>query len=261
MGGWQPESIILKAPLESNGAIPVNIQDQTSRALDLFFIQSQNQTTLTDQADPNATSIKLTDTTGFTAGRKIGVFSGSGNFYFGNQLGAPVAGEISLDTPIDITYAAGSTVIASEYNMNVDGSGAMQIFQIGPIGVGAGISIDVTRLLVYIQDNSAMDDALFGALPALTKGIVLRKNNGTMQNYWNIKSNGEFALLCFDATYTSSAPAGSFGFRARNTYAGQDKHGVTIRLSPGDILELLIQDNLTGLEVFNMMAQGHVVTD
>jgi hypothetical protein len=106
-----------------------------------------------------------------------------------------------------------------------------------------------------------MDDSLFGGITALTNGVVLRQNNGVMTNIWNVKSNGEFGLLCFDTFETSKAPAGSFGFRFRNTYAGQAKHGVTLRLEPGDTLEVLIQDDLTDLEDFAMMAQGHVVTD
>lgn len=248
-------------PNESNGGVPVNVQDQTTRALDLYFIQSKDQTTLLNEADKGDTSIDLVATGGFIAGKKIGIFTGTGLFFFANQIGAPVGNTINLDTPIDMVYPQGSTVIAADYNMNINGALIPQIFQIGPVGVGAGLDIDITRILVYIQDGSSMDDSLFGALPPLTKGIVLRKNNGDMLNIWNVKSNGEFALLAYDAQYTSSAPAGSFGFRVRNTYAGQDKHGVTIRLAPGDTLELLIQDDLTGLEVFYMMAQGHIVTN
>ena len=32
---------------------------------------------------------------------------------------------------------------------------------------------------------------------------------------------------------------------------------LVIELAPGDYLELLIQDDLTGLDSFSMMAQGH----
>ena len=104
-----------------------------------------------------------------------------------------------------------------------------------------------------------MYDELFGNLPILTNGCVLRINNGVMINVWNVKSNGDLALLCFDAEYPEKVPSGSYAFRFRNSFAGVDKHGVVIRLAPGDILELIVQDNLTGLTDFQMMAQGHVV--
>lgn len=115
-----------------------------------------------------------------------------------------------------------------------------------------------------MEDSTAMDDAKFAGQTALTNGVVLRiKHNGTgtYENVWNVHSNGEFGLLTFDSAYTSKAPAGYNGFRWRNTYAGQSKHGVTLRLELGEILEVLIQDDLTGLNKFHIMAQGHLVTD
>ena len=251
----------ITSPLESNGAIPVNIQDQHTLALDLNFIQSQGSTSLAANADSNDTTLTLIDATGFVDGNVIGLFSSTGIFYFGQQVGAAAGNVITLDTPIDQDFLSGDNVIRALRNMNVDGSSTTQIFQIGPVGVGTDVEIDITRLLGYLQDNVSMDDAKFGGIAGLTNGIVLRHNNTVINNIWNVKTNGEFSLLCFDFAYTDKAPSGSFGARFRNTYAGQNKHGVTIRLAAGEILELLIQDDLTGLEVFNMMAQGHVVTD
>jgi hypothetical protein len=112
----------------------------------------------------------------------------------------------------------------------------------------------------WITDDTAMDDGKFGGIGALPNGIVLRVNNGVIQNLWNVKTNGELGLLCYDSAYADRAPSGQFGFRFRNTYAGQAKHGVVIRLDQNDTLEVLIQDNLSALLDFRMMAQGHVVT-
>jgi len=252
------------SPIGADGAVRVDVHDPHTRALDLVFIQAQGApTTLTVQAEPEDVTITIANTAGFVDGNKVGVFSGAGEFYFGNQVGAPAGNVITLDTPIDKVFTiAGSAVITALYNMNVNGAIATEIFQIGPIAVAREIEIDVTRLLGYIQTSGSMDDAKFGDIAAgLANGVVLRHNNTAIDNVWNIKTNGEFGLLCFDTAYTANAPAGSEGFRFRNTYAGQAKHGVTIRLAPGDILELLIQDDLSSLEVFNMMAQGHIVGD
>lgn len=250
--------------LESNGGMPVNIQDQHTPALDLKFIQAQGvPTTLSVDADIEDETLTLTSVTGFVDGCVVALVNPSGEFYFGKQIGAPAGSVITLDTPIDKAFAsADSTVFCASDDMAVNGAVTTQVFQIGPVGGATGIEIDITRLLGYIQSATAMDDGKFGDLTVLTKGIVLRHNNSVIDNIWNLKTNGEIGLLCFDTSYTDKPPAGtSYGFRFRNTYAGQDKHGVTIRLEPGDILELLIQDDLSGLEVFNMMAQGHVVTD
>ena len=256
-------AIKIASPVESNGAIPVNIPDQHSLALDLNFIKAQAApTTLISDTAPGDTSISLTSTTGFVDDCVVGLFNPDGFFYFGRQLGAPSGSDINLDTPIDKVFSnSNTTVVCASDNMAVDGSVTTQIFQIGPVGGTTGVEIDITRVMGYIQDATAMDDAKFGGIPALTKGIVLRHNNDIINNIWNIKTNGGFGLMCFDLNYSEKAPAGSFGVRFRNTYAGQAKHGVTIRLEVGDILELLVQDDLTGLEAFNMMAQGHIVTD
>lgn len=249
------------APGESNGAIPVNIQDQHTQALDLRFIKQLALTTLSATAAVGAKTIVVTSTTGFVDGVTVAVFTSEGDFYIGQQVGAVAGNTVTLDTPICIKFPAGSNALAANHHLNVNGSSTTQIFQIGPVGLGTGVTVDITRIMGYIQTDSTMDDSLFGNLAALTNGVVLRINGETIKNVWNVKTNGEIGLICFDAALSNRAPSGSFGFRFRNTYAGQGKHGVTLRLEPGDKLEILIQDNLTALEDFQMMAQGHIVTD
>lgn len=249
--------------LESNSAMPVNIQDQHSRALDLKFIKATGiPTTLSVESVEDTRTITIADTTGFVDGNVVGVFEPNGPFYYGKQIGAPVGNVITLDTPIDSVFPVGVAVLSASDNLAVDGSVTTQIFQIGSARRETTVELDITRFLGYIQDGTAMDDGKFGGMSALTNGIVLRIKDGSYTNVWNIKTNGDFGLLCFDTSYTTKPPAGtSHGFRFRNTYAGQAKHGVTIRLLPGETLELLIQDDLTDLELFNMVAQGHLVTD
>jgi len=250
------------ACVEANGGLAVNIQDQTTRALDLYFGNLTDSTTLSAQADPEDTTLTLTDTTGFEDGKTVGVFSAEDPdiFYLGVQIGAPVGQVITIDRPIDRTLTVASTVAAVDVNMAVDGSGGnTQIFQVGPVGPGSEQIIDITRIMGVITDGSSMDDGKFGGIDALENGIVFRLNNHVIQNIWGAKTNGDLALLSFDAQYTEKAPAGENGFRFRNTFAGQSKHGVALRLIPGDTLEILIQDDLTGLTNFNMMAQGHFV--
>ena len=249
------------ACVESNGGLAVNVQDQHTKALDLKFLKAYSPpTTLTVQANPEDTSVTVADTTNFVAGVFVGLVSSlTGHFYFAQQVGAPVGNVISLDTPIDKTFVIGSNIFPATDNMAVDGSTTTQIFQIGPVGAVTEIGVDITRLLGYIQDGTVMGDATFGGISALTHGVVLRHNNSVIDNIWNVKTNGDFGLICFDIDYTLKPPAGSYGFRFRNTYAGPSKHGVTIRLAAGDTLEVLIQDDLTGLEKFTMMAQGHLV--
>ncbi len=248
-------------PQESNGGLPVNVQDQTSPSVDLFFLMSLGSVTVNSTTSlKNSSIIQVVDPTGFAAGQTVGLFGGPGEFYFGKILMVNVD-VLTIDTPLDIDFPAGSTVLNATDDMAVDGLSATKSFKIGPLNLSSAIDVDITRLLGYIESNGTQSDDKFGDLPPLNFGVVFRVNNGRTVNKWNVKTNGDIGLLCFDATYTPNAPAGNEGFRFRNTYAGQAKHGVVIRLLPGESLEILIQDDLRGLVKFNMMAQGHLVTD
>ena len=83
--------------------------------------------------------------------------------------------------------------------MNINGAITTQIFQIGPIGAAQAVDVDITRINGYIQAGGVMDDSKFGDIAGgLTYGVVLRHNNTVIDNIWNMKTNGELGLLCFD---------------------------------------------------------------
>ena len=52
---------------------------------------------------------------------------------------------------------------------------------------------------------------------------------------------------------------GQDGFLFRLTFAGMNKLGVAIRLNPGEDLQFLVQDDLSGITVLEVTAEGHVV--
>ena len=251
--------VIRNVPIDVNGQVPVNVNDQTTQSIDFLFGRLDTLTTLSAQADPDDTTLTLTSATGFVAGTRVGVFSADDPdvFYLGGQIGAPAGNVITVDTPIDQTLPNTSAIAGTTMNMAVDGSSTTQIFQIGPVGAGSTSVVQITRLLGSLLDSTAMDDGKFGGITALTNGIVLRKNDGVMKNLWNAKTNADLQLICFDFKYSDKAPGGQFGANFRNTYGGQGAHGVVIELLPGEYLEVLIQDDLTGLDDFRMMAQGH----
>jgi hypothetical protein len=250
-------------PREDNGGVPVNIQDQATRMLNLFFIRRLGaETTLAVPTVVASRTINTADATGFEDGNYLGIFAGLGKFYFGTQLGAPEGNVITLDTPLDFAFPAGATVLNFTREMAVDGSVTPKIFQIGPIGVSLNLRIDVTKLVVSMVDNLEPDDSKFGGNGALTRGCVLRKRNGEYDNEANWKKNRDIGIYAGAApVYTPKAGGGAFGAYFEIKFAGQGNRGVTRRLEPGDVLEVLIQDDLTDLTSFEMMAQGHIVQD
>jgi hypothetical protein len=121
----------------------------------------------------------------------------------------------------------------------------------------------MTRIILNFIDNMAMDFTSFGSLAELPNGVTLRykQADGTFINHFNFRSNGELIERSFDHIFQSKVGGGSFGFVARSTWAGQDKRGVTIRLDGalGEEFQLVVQDDLTALDLLRVVGQGHIV--
>jgi hypothetical protein len=242
----------------------VFIQDQTTQPLDLYFIQAIGApTTSTGAVAIGDVIIPVTSAASISVGNRLGVFSvvaGENRFYFG-QVTAVNSLNITVDTPFDFAFGAASVVQSTTRELDVDGSSTTQVFTVN--GPTTGAAVDITRIMIQMECASAADLSTFGDLTALTNGIVLRRNNGVVNNIWNVKKNSEFSNLAFDFDiFAASNPSsGIDGLKCRYTFAGQDKHGVAVRLATGETLEVLIQDDITGLDSFHIIAQGHLVDE
>lgn len=185
-------------------------------------------------------------------------------YVFAVEARISIAGlNVTIDRPIDFDYVAADKVVFGTNNLNVDGSVTPQSFTVRGFGVTPLLqsTFDITRVMIQMTTS---DPALFGDFGdidgGITNGIVLRRTDGTTQNFWNVKKNSDFALLAYDLkVFDPTHPQAVNGLAVRYTFAGQDKHGVAVRLAPGENLELLVQDDIDSLLSFTMMAQGHIV--
>jgi hypothetical protein len=141
--------------------------------------------------------------------------------------------------------------------MNVDGSSTPIAFSLR----AGNIPVDSTRFIITMTDDTSMDDGKFGGLTKLTRGLVFRIVNSFQKTIFCFKTNGEIAQFCYDTKYPDKAPAGVFSFNARITFAGQDKHGIALRIADDDVLQWVVQDNLTGLLTMKISAEGHDTED
>lgn len=107
-----------------------------------------------------------------------------------------------------------------------------------------------------------MDDGKFGGITKLTKGCVLRlkRANGVFENIFTFKSNEDMIRVADSHEWDAKAPSGIYGLSVKFVFGGQDKHGVVLRLSYGDRLEFIIQDNLTQLTTLEVLMQGHMTS-
>lgn len=252
-------------PIEANGAVPVNVQDQTTPLFDFYFVQEVgSRTTLAANVVLPTNVVTVTSPTGFAIGTYCGMFSGvsgENRYYFGTVT--DVAGSVlTLDTPIDFAYEAGDAVVRFTRDLDVDGSSTPQIFSVKGPGTGSPLEVDVTEIDIIAECANPVNLNLFGDRAPLVNGLVLRRTDGPYKNFWNIKQNSDMALLGEWTPYTALNPAqGVDGFKFVYDVAGQENRGVTIRLGALEGLDLIIQDSLLVFDKLHAIASGHEVTD
>lgn len=242
--------------------IDVFIQDQHTPALVAKFNQIEQETTTTSVTAINDLTIDVTDATGFTAGKYLTLFNVAENRFYVATVLSVLVNTVTVDTVLDFAYPIGSIVTAGETNMNVNGSITPVIFGLRNTTETIGATADITRLIFSCLASSTIDLSMFGNIAGgITNGIVLRKKDGIFRNIFNAKTNSEIKSLMFDFDIQTAQGNQQDGFTGRFTFAGQSKVGVTIRLAPGEDIQLIVQDDLTTLQKFEIIVQGHEVLD
>lgn len=249
--------------LEANGGLPVNIQDQTTRPFDIQVNQILSTAySITVSPTINTRIIELNTTIGLSTDDKIAFLEENGmpQIYFG-FITAISGNNITMNSPVPYNFTPSLAVVFTFDNqLNVDGSTTTQVFSLVN---SFNEEVDITRIIFKCTDDVEMHDGLFCGIAQLTNGITFRKytNDGYYIDYFNIRNNAKWGLIAYDVQYTDTGkpPSDVYGFGSRLTYAGQNKHGVTIRLEQGERIELLIQDDLTGISGASLMVEGHFV--
>lgn len=238
----------------------VSVQDATTDINDLYFHEhTTGLITLTAPTALDDVVLYVQAGHGAVAGELVCLKQGTR--YYQGEILSTTATTIILDSPLDFAFDVDAICTSTSKQMSVDGSIIPAIFHIKP---SAGVRWDITRVIFYMEDTSAMDLALFGSLPAITNGIVVRKKDGIYHNIFNAKKNGDFNIRAYDGQFLGpNLPVGVFGFQCRRSFNGPDKNGVVIRLDGdlGDELQILVRDDISGMTAFNAVAQGHVVLD
>ena len=250
----------LSSYLDNTGKYVLNVHDADvhniliNRHFVNFDTATENPTVAIVSGD---TIILVADTTGFIVGGTIVIKDAAGDVREHHFVVTAVVANtsITVDRPIDNAYTTSATLEVVSMNMNVVGSLA------APISYILKPPVDevwhIVRILLSITDASAMDDALFGGLPALTNGVTIREVRSNTTTLTNWKANKDMKEDMYDVDYALKAPAGFYGLNGRWTFKNA---GVALRLdgAEGDFIEVLIQDNLTGLVTFRVKGQGHI---
>ena len=243
--------------------VDANILDSTEPILIVKASQLVTETTLTSVTAKEDYIVNVTSAASFVVGQYLTIYSVPDNrVYFSNIL-AINALAITLDTPLDFEFPIGASVSVGDEEMAVNGSVTPQIFGIrNPSGVDIPLEVNITRLMFKCLTSSAIDLSQFGDITGgLLRGIVIRRVDGTYSNIFNAKTNADLKTIMYDFDIEQASVQQQDGFTGRLTFAGENKLGAVVRIGADEDLQIVIQDDLTSLESFSIVAEGHQVIE
>jgi hypothetical protein len=138
---------------------------------------------------------------------------------------------------------------------NGDYSGAPTEFFISP---PLGESYNLTRLIIYIEDTTGMDNAKYGNTGPLLNGVGISVTVGgivtDLLDGLPIKTNGQWKRLCYDQ-HIDSTGAGNDSCAARWILTSSD---TSIALDHGDKFSITLNDDLSGLIDHTFLLEGYL---
>lgn len=253
---------VIVSPLDDNGNVEVAVQDNTNIPINLYLTRNLANITLVsptsidgDFAIINSPIVPVID--------NLVCFKEGEHFYQSEIIGVVSLGggnyNVSLESPLDFNFSVLGGCSLRSNNLAVDGSVTPIVFDVSP----SRLSVDwhVNKVLFHIEDGSVMDSGRFGGINKLSKGIILRLVDGVNKNLLSISSNGDFAEHDATIKYDDKAPSGVYSLISTKIFNGQDNAGVVLYLNSNtsDKLEVIVQDDLSGLDHVHVVAIGHVV--
>ena len=221
-----------------------------------FNLETAVEDTLNGAVAVNSKTLILNDATGFTAGDPIDVHVGAVHKHMYRKIISIAINTLTIDAGVDVALPDGSQVDETSFNMAVNGAVTPQIFIMKPRGTE---EVDIMRMIIEMVHSAGGDDEKFGGITALTNGVHIRKNINNGESYQTIavyRSNKDLKNDMYDLVYGAKAAGGANSTTGRFTF---DKFGAVINLkaSNNEFMECVIQDDLTGLDTFEIKMQGH----
>ena len=245
--------------INDSGSIDVVNQSSISPLVIVRATELIAETTLTTKAVIGDKDLIVSSNVGASIGSGLTVYSVLNNRVSFFTILNIVGSVITVDSPIDFDYEISSFVQFGNYNMAVNGSVTPRIFGVrNPTANDIDFEVDLTRMILSMELISSGDYDEFGNIPALTNGLVCRFVDGRRQNIFNVKTNRELDTLMYDFKFIAASGQSPDGLSGRFTF---ERLGSVIRLKPFEDLQFIVQDNLEGLNVFEILLEGAGVTN
>lgn len=174
----------------------------------------------------------------------------------------PGSPELTLNKPLDKSYPIGTAVqhIVIDASTEVGTLANPIIFRIKP---PPGLTYNLRQAVGVIEMDLAGDSSKFGDITGgLLNGFIVRaKINGIINTRTTIRKNLDFDDdTAIDVKYNQRAPGGKFGVIVTYDFATA---GVHIPLNGdgvdgGDYLEVLIQDDVSSLNILRVKFHGYI---
>jgi len=237
----------------------VNTRDEVKSPVVVVFNKVTNSTTLTTTAAKGTRALVVASATGISIGSYLILFNANdGSFGFYTVTG--VSGtDVTVDNELEYDFSSGTNVDVATTDLNVDGSSTSQVFGIrgDTSGSPVKVSVHLTKVVATCVATTKPDITDFGDIASLTRGLLFRFRDGSTQNLGSAKSNIELASQAGRWELLESAISG-YGFIAELVFSGRENLNTVLQLNPGEDLELVVQDNLTGLSSLKAIAFGHI---
>jgi len=245
-----------------NGAINVHTAGVHNYPInDSFHQHTATSTTLAVATAIGDTSITVVSSTGIVAGDYLQFVSASYIESTYTKVLSVVGNVININRPIGSIHPIGETIakIIIDISNSAGSIVAPQSYKINP---APGQVWHIERLSLQMSHASAGYIDSFGGIAALTNGCIIRKYNsdGTYSTFTVWQSNADIFTDFTNIQFVDRAGGGTtYGTLGVGSFADI---GVTVKLDGtlGEYLEILIQDNITALTLFQLKAQGHLET-
>jgi len=141
----------------------------------------------------------------------------------------------------------------SSRDMTVDGSSTPVTFT-QTVTVPTGSVFRIARRMMFLEDSTNFTSTTFAGITALTNGVDLAVEGEVI---FNIKTNLDLAIAAFDSNGQKNL--------------GKEQQTMLVRLSfdkflsdsglsllEGEEFQIIVNDDLTGLDIFNIMIEGYL---
>jgi len=242
------------------GSLNVHVADVHDTVVNEYFHRHTGVSdTIAVESSKQDTSIVVTNGGLFAVGKEIQLTNGEEGTTF-PKITAIATNTLTLDRPLDHAYLVGATVEIISTNMAVLGTLANPIsFKAEPNSTDLW---HVVRFLFSMTHGTAGDLGLFGNIEELLNGVVMRIYKAEFDQYGTFalfKTNSDIKDNMYDVDFdTRSTGGGTYGTTGRGSIKLGTGAVPKVDGSKGDFVELLIQDDLTGLISFKQKIQGHI---